>query len=213
MNGIETKPDRRVLPCRKARENPFRSERVESVPYLFPHSDSIESLARRLAGMRHRGALVGPHGSGKTTLLEMLARRFQSDGYRPVTLFLTEQQRVLPDAFHDTVFSEGDFIFFDGAEQLTWWAWRRFLRASRRASGVLVTTHAPGRLPTLCDCRTSGELLESILSRLISPLPSREFIERLHSASRGNIREALRTCYDLWAEGRWPGVAELNRQF
>jgi hypothetical protein len=59
----------------KARENPFRSERIESIPYIFPEDDSWELLLRRLGALGFRGAICGPEGSGKTTLLEELGRR------------------------------------------------------------------------------------------------------------------------------------------
>jgi hypothetical protein len=95
-------------------------------------------------------------------------------------------------------------ICLDGAEQLTPWAWLAFKRRARRARGLIITSHRAGLLPTLHTCVTSELLLDDILWRLLSPagrelsqpLPtSRELFHR----HRGNLRDALREMYDVFA--------------
>ena len=90
-------------------------------------------------------------------------------------------------------------IMFDGAEQLGWFSWRMLQRRMRKAGGMLITAHQPGRLPTLIRCSTSPELLADLTAELLGeekraqllPLAHRYF-ERHH----GNIRDALREMYD-----------------
>jgi hypothetical protein len=95
-------------------------------------------------------------------------------------------------------------ICLDGAEQLTPIRWTLFERRARRARGLLITSHRAGRLPTLHTCATTEQLLEDIVSRLLTPAPP------IHSAAlptprelflrhQGNLRDALREMYDRCA--------------
>lgn len=89
-------------------------------------------------------------------------------------------------------------ILLDGAEQLSRWQWFRLRRQTRQAAGLVITDHAPGRLPTLLECRTSPELLSEIVSELLGDeargcFPRAEKLLRDH---RGNIRDVLRALYD-----------------
>ncbi len=67
---------------------------------------------------------------------------------------------------------------------------------TRRAGGLVITSHRPGLLPTLYECETSPELLAGIVEELAGEeLDSEEVLAR----HRGNIRDALRELYDRWA--------------
>jgi hypothetical protein len=61
--------------------------------------------------------------------------------------------------------------------------------------------HRPGRLPTLWECRTSSRVLSDIMAELLvgyrlSPPADPADLFWKHE---GNLREALRECYDLMA--------------
>jgi hypothetical protein len=93
----------------------------------------------------------------------------------------------------------GDVVLLDGADALTWLAWQRLKRLARRAGGLVVTTHRPGRLPTLLTCETSPALLEEIVGALLGPAEAEAWrgrAEGLYAKHDGNIREVLREMYD-----------------
>lgn len=65
----------------KAHENPFRSERIDALPYV-PLRDSLDEIEKRFLALGCRAAIVGPHGSGKTTLLAALQKRLGGKNIR-----------------------------------------------------------------------------------------------------------------------------------
>lgn len=180
-----------------ARDNPFRSARVEALTFRFDPSQ-WRVLTDRLVAMDHRGALVGPKGTGKTTLLTELERRLEAEGWRIVRWRLREERKRPTDEELIAAQSAGpgDLITVDGAEQLPWLHWRRLRRLSRRCGGLIITTHRPGRLPTLHGHQTSPELLADLVSELLERPVSVERIEGLFRVHRGNIRDCLRALYD-----------------
>ncbi len=185
----------------RARDNPFAVERVLRLRYQF-RVGSWPSLLTRLESLRYCAAIVGPHGSGKSTLLEELGERLSVSGFRVHRLFLNEQSRAYPTEFvrlvHDSM-TPNDLILFDGCEQLGPFAWRRFRWQTRRAGGLIVTTHRPGRLPTLWNCETNPELLSDLVSQLLADSSNiaAEQIRHLYEKHGGSVREALRELYDL----------------
>src|SRR5262245_20903347 len=78
----------------RARDNPFATDRVLRERYRLDAS-GWALLTARLRGLKHRGAIVGPHGSGKTTLLEDLAARLASNGWRITQARLTVEYPAL----------------------------------------------------------------------------------------------------------------------
>lgn len=65
----------------------------------------------------------------------------------------------------------------------------------------MITAHAPGLLPTLIACETTPGLLGGIVRDLLGseahglqPTP-----EELFDRHRGNLRDALRQLYDIYA--------------
>lgn len=184
----------------RARDNPFAVERVLQLRYRF-RRDDWPSLLARLKSLRYRAAIVGPHGSGKTTLLEELGDRLTAQGERVHRLFLNEQCREYPAEFVRRAraeFTPNDVILFDGCEQLGPLAWRHFRWATRRTGGLVITTHRPGRLPTLWTCETSLALLTDLIGQLINldSMISAESLGRLYDKHRGNLRDVLRELYD-----------------
>src|SRR5688572_2719481 len=134
----------------KARDNPFATDRVLRVRYR-PQGWTWEALLERLERLNYRGAIVGPEGRGKTTLLEDLGERLRDQGWGIHQLRLTRERPVFERRFLRN-FLDGigtrDVVLFDGAEQMSRFAWWRFVRDTRRAKGLVITSHRAGLLPT-----------------------------------------------------------------
>ncbi|HEY9422529.1 MAG TPA: hypothetical protein VIW92_14020, partial [Thermoanaerobaculia bacterium] len=102
-----------------ARENPFAVQRVLEIRYRLS-GISWDELLERLAFLRFRAALVGPHGHGKTTLLEDLGARLAGRGFRIRSVTLHEGDRRLATPQRRDLFKDltpSDVLLLDGAEQ------------------------------------------------------------------------------------------------
>ena len=188
----------------RARDNPFRADRVLCVRYKL-QAVTWSELLGRLERLNYRAAIVGPHGAGKTTLLEDLGPTLVQRGFTIKRLRLDEEHRAFDRGFLDDFcgrLHHRDVILFDGAEQSGWWAWRRFESRSRTAGGLIITSHQAGRMPTLIECRTTPELLGEIVDEILSgeAHPVRDLVPELFRKHAGNLREALREVYDLFAD-------------
>jgi len=197
----------------KARDNPFSTSRVLRMRYRL-EAGEWDSLLDRLAGLQFRAALVGPHGSGKTTLLEDLQPRLETMGFRVHWLRLREDHRALPSDFLSEVLpglGRSDILLFDGAEQLPGWNWAWFKWQARRAGGLVITTHQPGRLPLLRACATDPDLLATLVRELTGPEAEvwEKEAAKLFHPHQGNVRDVLRKLYDQWAA--LPGPTERGR--
>jgi hypothetical protein len=181
-----------------ARENPFAVQRVLEIRYRLA-GISWDELLERLAALRFRAALVGPHGHGKTTLLEDLGARLAGRGFRVRSVTLHDGQRRLAASQRRELFNgltPSDVLFLDGAEQLGHLSWLEVRTRTRGAGGLVITSHRPGLLPTLYECRTDPELLAGIVRDLLGRETS---VEELFVRHGGNVREALRDLYDRYA--------------
>jgi hypothetical protein len=132
--------------------------------------------------------------------MEDLEPKLRGKGFETVRIRLN-QQSSLREHWSALKVSTRHIILFDGAEQLSRVTWQLFKWRTRQAAGVIITTHKPGRLPTLWDCRTSSRLLSEIMAEVLAdsrlPLPANPV--ELFRKHQGNVREALRECYDLMA--------------
>ena len=147
----------------RAADNPFTVQKLGRLRYRLDGL-SWEALLDRLALLRYRAAIVGPHGHGKTTLLKELAPRLEERGFRIRCLMLHEGERRLGRDRRKILFRDlapHDLLCVDGAEQLGRWAWQALRWRSRAAGGLLITAHRPGLLPTLVTCETTPELTTS----------------------------------------------------
>ncbi len=164
-----------------------------------------EALLGHLAALDYRAAIVGPYGSGKTTLLRDLAGRLDDGRFQFRPLRLSEEQRLFPRGFLGPFLAsltERDLILFDEADQLPWPIWWYFRQRARAGGGLIITSHRPGRLPTLIHCSTSPALLGQIVTQLLGhPLPDHERrAAQLHQKHKGDVRQALAELYDVYAE-------------
>lgn len=206
---------------RRARDNPFRVSQVHNLRYRLDES-AWQSLLDRLARHGYRAALVGPKGSGKTTLLEDLEQRLEAHGWQIVPVRLSQERRRPNDEEWQSLSHAGarHLVTVDGVEQLSWWHWHGVSRRCRRAGGLIVTSHTPGRLPTLRQHHTDPGLLHELVGDLLSPTQAsklRPHLDRLFEHHQGNLRDCLRSLYDTWASGAdsWkdltrPAVAQVD---
>lgn len=169
-------------------------------------------LLRRLERLNCRAAIVGPHGAGKTTLLEDLEPVLVQRGFTIRRLRLDEEHRSFDRGFLNDFcagLNQRDAILFDGAEQLNRWAWLKFKSRTRTARGLIITSHDTGRLPTLIECRTTPELLGEIVGEVLGGKACfvYDLAPELFRKYDGNLRDALRELYDLFADTMDAGIA------
>jgi hypothetical protein len=182
----------------KARDNPLATHRVLAIRYR-PLDMTWTQLLDRLRELNYRAAIVGPKGTGKTTLIEDLANRLAARGLAPRLIHLTAEHHVIPRTLLDDLAPEA-IVLVDGAEQLSWARWIALKLKTRRARGLIVTMHRPGRLPPLLHTATTPKLLNEIAAELLTDrAPHRERIDELFICHHGNIRDALRELYDHFA--------------
>ena len=180
----------------KARENPFRSERLAALPFRFVDG-GWDELWARFERCGRRAALVGPAGSGKTTLLRELARRLPGRGLaarlvaaprpgEPDASFWQALARLGPD----------EAVLLDGGERVGFWAWRRLARATAAAGAVIVTQHREHRLPTLLRTRTTPALLAELVDELAGGHGALSDLGSLFATAGGDLHRAFLELYD-----------------
>lgn len=178
-------------------DNPFTSRRIDGLSYRFRGAD-IDDLVAALAAHGGRGAVVGPHGSGKTTLLDGLVGRLDGTIVRiRLSSETAHPNAVIRELLPETV-GNRHAIFLDGAEQLGTWSWWRFHRQVRAAETIVITSHRPGRLPTIHECRTDVQVLTDLVEEL-APDGVDADLDDLFHRHQGNIRLCFRELYDEWA--------------
>lgn len=176
-------------------DNPFASARIDGLAYHFDRG-GLPMIVERLARHGGRGAIVGPHGSGKTTLMDELADSLSSEPVRIRLDAVTAHPfrttvRALP-----TAVGSRHAVLLDGAEQLGATAWWRLQQRVRRAGLVVITSHRPGRLPTVHTCATTPELLRELVRELDPATAATVDIGDLFDRHGGNLRECFRELYD-----------------
>lgn len=192
-----------------ARDNPFRVTQLHQIRYRLLNSDwptLFTTLFDRLVILNYRGAIIGPHGSGKTTLIETLIIELTTRNFIVRLLRLNEEKTNFPFSFYRELASTirpDEIIILDGAEQLDYFSWQYFKFITRKAKGLIITTHNADRLPTLIECDVNKELLNNILWELLGPAANslRDQADKLYDQHQGNLRNVLRAFYDMCANG------------
>ena len=184
-------------------DNPFRSECLQSIPYIFPNGD-WDILLNHLQSCGNRGAIVGACGTGKSTLLIQMEERFKEKKHQTIRLFLNDRNRREAGTHLHHFFkkmTQEKVVFLDGAEQLNPWQWWWFLFQSRHTSGLIVTCHHEKHLPWVFKTSSTPPLLSEIINQLLKDEKIRINIdhELLYKKHHGNIREALREMYDIYS--------------
>ena len=183
-----------------ARNNPFRSEIMDALPFQ-PIDTSWGDIMTRIKSLNYRASIVGHHGAGKTTLLDQLEPRLAGLGFDIKHLRLDTTTTSFPRKFMRRFLAgleSNSLILFDGADHMAGRAWQRFLPRTESCAGIVATSHVSGMLPTLVECRTTAELLFRLATELKHDTP-RELTDRLFAEHKGNIRLALRELYDIVA--------------
>ncbi len=189
-----------------ARNNPFATEHLQKIRYRFS-DESLAELLCHFDTLGKQAAIVGPQGHGKTTLQKELASAMVPSQTQWVKL--REGDRIIPQSILHEVFSKtgtSDLICVDGAEQLSWWNWKKFLRQLGKDQRCLITSHRQGLLPTLINCKTSVSLLADLVTELTSTpdAAQQKELELIFIKHRGDIRQSIRELYDRCSNGAWP---------
>ncbi|MGC4030702.1 MAG: ATP-binding protein [Tepidisphaeraceae bacterium] len=195
------------------RENPFRVDRVSTLPFIGANVPALAEAFLKLG----RAAIVGQHGTGKSTLLRTLGDYLTEAGYEvkhislPGSATAAERRAALnfsvgarpasPEgvdcpsrATQASPLQNGEVVLFDGFEQLGWLQRRRVLRWPR----LLVTAHAPTRLPTLITLKPTLAELDRVIERLLPDADAevRSFARAAFVRHRGDVRATLFDLYD-----------------
>lgn len=193
----------------KARENPFRSQRIEALSFRA-WDFTLDEVLALLDSFGGHGAIVGPHGSGKTTLLEALKPLCEARGY-PTYLV-----RLAKPSWPSFLPPQGVrcALLLDEADALGKRA-KPFLEAIAAECDLLVaSTNGQGLLPTLVELRTSPDLLMNLVCELLEGQDLGEVapgLPGLWKKHRGDLRASFRELYDRFAlrnEGTEAGSGE-----
>ena len=159
----------------RPRENPFRSDRLDAIRYR-----PMDGIVERFERAGWRGSIVGPEGSGKTTLVEELIRQLDARGVSGVYVRVQRDGR-LPRL---KGLGRGDVLFVDGADLLSKLQWFRTCWVARNASGLVITAHRSGLLPTAVETRGSARVLDQLKGELLPP-----FIRDLTPPALGDLMD------------------------
>lgn len=187
----------------KARNNPFRCDRLQALSYEGLNG-GMASLLARLQDLNYTGAAIGSKGSGKTTLLCDLKVALKPLGIPVVSVFANDHHPLT--AVRQKELLQGlrpdHLVLLDAAGGLTSLAYHRLQRKIRnRARGLVMTSHRRIlSVPVLIECKTTPELFQSLINHLLPTgqgiAPAK--IKGLFDEHRGNLRDCFWALYDLY---------------
>lgn len=187
-----------VRPC----DNPFNAQHIDALGYI-EFEFALAEVADRLKRHGYRGAICGPHGCGKSALLRALGGQLMEHGFTPLPLFInTDQRGTLPADWARTIrrARPTDALLLDGYDILPRWARLWVIARSSRAGAVVVTTHQRAHFTTIARPSATPALLGVLLHRLAPTADGSIDCDRLFRDAHGNLRNALRGAYDVYAE-------------
>lgn len=182
----------------RARDNPFRVDRLHSLRYRFAEG-GWPQVMERLAAAGGRGAVVGAKGHGKTTFLLELGDRLKAFGVA------VDRVRIRPEdgaaGIREVGRSlarrvPGSTLLVDGAGALPADFWSASLEGSPGGGGVVVTSHVESALPTVHRCETSKDLLAELVAELDPASRLAADLDEIWRFCGGDLRVALRRMYD-----------------
>lgn len=187
----------------RARDNPFRAEVLQTLPFVFPPGDSLSACIHRLESLNWRGAVVGPHGAGKTTILDQLSQELNRRGMPVSSLRLQDvrwtRNRLRVQQWLSST-PAASVLILDSAGLFPRLAWNQFVRTTSHYRGLIISCHKAGRLPTILNCTPSLDLLIHLVEQLVGPgvIANAQLAELFHR-HQGNLRACLRALYDEYA--------------
>ncbi|NRA36683.1 MAG: hypothetical protein HRU15_00955 [Planctomycetes bacterium] len=185
---------------RRPADNPFRSSCLHDIPYRFQEQD-LSVLYDRMWQLGGRVMLCGPHGSGKTCLSEALSDCCRAAGIAVHCLQIHGncQRPAYATMIKELEsFKNNHFIVVDGADLLSSLSWFRLRKYCRRFSGLLVTSHRKNLLPLLFQHQPKVDDFIYCLEYLDPRQEITVDAQYIFKQCQGNIRDALRHCYQLW---------------
>ena len=206
--------------------NPFATRFVSSGRLRFIGLDegALDQLAETLIQQNGNGQIVGPHGVGKTTLTYELENRIAECSVVN-TPFNFVRKTIGPrgairsvDGSRMLVLDDDEFpanqsastqtvLVLDGYERLSWFQRIAVLKTcQRRRIGLLVTSHrVVWGVPKLVSLEPDIERFTSVVEALTADCEfelSSERLSQVFLENRGNVREALMSCYDEFEASR-----------
>jgi energy-coupling factor transporter ATP-binding protein EcfA2 len=184
----------------KAKDNPFRSSRLEKIRYELP-SDVLETLVDQALN-ESCSCLLGPKGTGKSTLLEDLEPLLQQRGYTTHWIRLTLES---PHEDHTAArvqvkqLGKGEVCLVDGAEVLSFVNWHRLCWLARKNQMTLIATlHRKRGVSILRRTQPDWALMQRFVRQLSGTYYTNQLNDHAQLAfqtSHGNMREVFRACY------------------
>ena len=188
----------------RAHENPFRTERIESLLTFRPEwiGESWDGILDRWDSLGRFAAIVGPHGSGKTTCLESLSALLRSRGHSVQHLKVHSfRAGDLPRVRPESVVLLDSVGLCSTASRVYGWTrwgfWGELQHRIKQCAGLIEVRHQRGFRPVLLRTRTTPGMLGNCIRAVhTSHGLSDAEVAKLFRRHRGNLRSALRECYD-----------------
>ena len=193
--------------------NPFETRwiRPDSVDFLCSGETQLPELLECMLNATQPCELIGDHGIGKTTLAYSLLQQARNNEI--------ESQLIRCGKDGGSVdwreqFRRNRLLILDEFEQLSTWQRRKIKQLARKTNtATLIIAHETQGLPALLSTRTTQSLLSNLtaLKSLVRQLQIQsqqpqlildQDVENLFNKLRGNSRDVLFTCYDLFEQRR-----------
>jgi len=178
----------------KARENPFRSQRLVEFRYHIDSHQLDRMVGEIEAANRFRLSIMGPEGTGKTVLLEDLASRFQEKEWVKIREDDPGRTKCLA-ALRLRDKKDQRILFFDGGECLPSFCWSAFWLGRKK---LLATCHTfRPHLRVLHKTEYQPDVAIRMVTHLLGRRLSSSERNQIHDWGEcsGNLREVLRMCY------------------
>ena len=187
----------------RACENPFRSACVEGLDYEFERGGWVD-LIERVEACGYRCAVVGGHGSGKTTLMAGLAARLRERGIGVRVVRAESDDAIGIAGLIEIVWGcrSDEVLVLDAAGLVSGIGWRVLRLASRRLSGLIISSHTEvGGLKTVLKTGSSPVCVSGMVDRLsgLEAVVSMHDCDEMLKRHLGNVRLVFRELYDRCA--------------